>query len=127
MAKIPIWPGSSSFALTTNPTPFAFYDDDDNFREDADKVTTWCASRLGYPLIDIELQAINFYACFEESVSEYGAQVYQFQIINNFNTIIGTPTGSSLNNTVVDNGTNFPKLWKSSTRRVIWKSKTTLW
>ena len=102
MAKIPIWPGSSSFALTTNPTPFAFYDDDDNFREDADKVTTWCASRLGYPLIDIELQAINFYACFEESVSEYGAQVYQFQIINNFNTIIGTPTGSSLNNTVVD-------------------------
>ena len=102
MANIPIWPGSSSFSLTSNPTPFAFYDDDDQFREDADKVTTWCASRLGYPLIDIELQAINFYACFEESVSEYGAQVYQFQIINNFNSLLGTPTGSALNNTVVD-------------------------
>ena len=102
MANIPIWPGSSSFSLTSNPTPFAFYDDDDQFREDADKVTTWYASRLGYPLIDIELQAINFYTCFEESVSEYGAQVYQFQIINNFNSLLGTPTGSALNNTVVD-------------------------
>jgi hypothetical protein len=102
MAKIPIWPGSSSFSLTTDPTPFSFYDDDDQFREDADKVSTWCASRLGYPLIDIELQDINFYACFEESVSEYGAQVYQFQIINNFNSLLGTPTGSALNNTVVD-------------------------
>ena len=102
MSKIPIWPGSSSFALTTNPTPFAFYDDDDNFREDADKVSNWCASRLGYPLVDIELQAINFYTCFEESINEYGAQVYQFQIINNFNSLLGTPTGSALNNTVVD-------------------------
>jgi hypothetical protein len=102
MANIPIWPGSSSFALTNNPTPFAFYDDDDNFREDADKLSNWCASRLGYPLVDIELQDINFYTCFEEAVSEYGAQVYQFQIINNFNTLVGTPTGSALNNTIVD-------------------------
>ena len=55
MAHIPIWPGSSSFALTLNPTPFGFYDEDDDFRDDADKVTNWCASRLGYPLIDSNL------------------------------------------------------------------------
>ncbi len=102
MANIPIWPGSSSFAETVNPTPFGFYDNDTDFREDADRISTWCASRLGYPLIDVELQQINFYTCFEEAVNEYGAQVYNFQILNNFYTIQGTPTGSNLNQTNVD-------------------------
>ena len=102
MANIPIWPGSSSFSHTQTPTPFGFYDNDTGFRDDADKVTNWCASRLGYPLIDIELRDINFYTCFEEATSEYGAQVYNFQIINNFYTLQGTPTGSNLNQIVVD-------------------------
>ena len=97
MANIPIWPGSSSFASVTAPTPFGFYDDDDNFREDADKVATYSVQRLGYPLVDIELQDVNFYTCFEEAVSEYGAQLYTWQIINNMSNIIGTPTGSDLN------------------------------
>ena len=57
MANIPIWPGSSSFAEITNPTPFGFYDNDTDFRDDADKVANWVAQRLGYPLVDIELQA----------------------------------------------------------------------
>ena len=102
MARIPIWPGSSSFAEITNPTPFGFYDNDTDFRDDADKVANWTAQRLGYPLVDIELQDINFFACFEESVNEYGAQVYNFQILNNFYTLQGTPTGSNLNNITVD-------------------------
>ena len=97
MANVPIWPGSSSFALTTNPTPFGFYDSDNDFRQDCDKVADWCVKRLGYPLVDIELQAINFYTCFEEAVNEYGAQVYNFQIINNFYTLKGKSTGSALN------------------------------
>ena len=65
MAEIPIWPGSSSFAITNNPTPFGFYDDDQDFVSDADKVSQWCAQRLGYPLVDVELQPINLYTCFE--------------------------------------------------------------
>ena len=102
MANIPIWPGSSSFAITESPTPFGFYDDDDDFRDDADKVTNWCASRLGYPLVDIELQDLNFFTCFEEAVNEYGAQVYNFQIINNFYTLKGKLTGSALNQIDID-------------------------
>ena len=97
MANIPIWPGSSSFASVTNPTPFGLYDDDDSFRGDADKIAIYSVQRLGYPLVDIELQDVNFYTCFEEAVSEYGAQLYTWQIINNMSNIIGTPTGSSLN------------------------------
>ena len=101
MAKIPIWPGSSSFATVTNPTPFAFYDNDTSFVTDADRVSNWCAQRLGYPLVDIELQDVNFYTCFEEAVNEYGAQLYNFQIINNFHTLEGNTTGSNYNNQVI--------------------------
>ena len=101
MAHIPIWPGSSSFATTTNPTPFAFYDTDTAFIADSDNISDWCAKRLGYPLVDIELQAVNFYACFEEAVNEYGSQLYNFQIINNFGTLEGTTTGSNFNNNLI--------------------------
>ena len=98
MAKIPIWPGSSSFNNLDTPTPFGFYDNDDDFRNDADKVANWVTQRLGYPLVDIELQDVNVYTCFEEAVSEYGHQVYHFQIINNLGRLVGQSTGSRLNN-----------------------------
>ena len=94
MVEIPIWPGSSSF--TTGSTPFGFFDTDSAFRVDADNVADWCAKRLGYPLVDIELQAGNFYACFEEAISEYSNHVNQFNIQQNMLSIIGTPTSSNL-------------------------------
>ena len=93
MANIPIWPGSGSFTSGSS-TPFGFYDSDTAFQDDAPKLADWCAKRLGYPLVDIELQAINFFTCFEEAGNEYGAQLYNFQIINNFQTLEGTLTGS---------------------------------
>jgi len=116
MADIPIWPGSSSFGLLSTPTPFGFYDDDPDFQNDADKVSIWCAQRLGYPLVDIELQDRNFYSCFEEATSEYGAQVYNFQIIDNLGKIVGTPTGSILNqiNVKEDLSTNFTNVGGNS-------------
>ena len=100
MARIPIWPGSGSFS-EGNSTPFGFYDLDTSFSSDAPKVADWCAQRLGYPLIDIELQATNFFSCFEEAINEYGAQLYNFQIINNFQTFEGTTTGSNFNNSLI--------------------------
>tara|TARA_R110001592_G_scaffold135726_2_gene352172 strand:- start:115 stop:1266 length:1152 start_codon:yes stop_codon:yes gene_type:complete len=99
MAKIPIWPGSSSFAA--GDTPFSFYDNDTSFQTDAVTTADWCATRLGYPLVDIELQSVNFFTCFEEAINEYGAQLYNFQIINNFHTLEGTTTGSDFNNQVI--------------------------
>ena len=99
MANISIWPGSSSFF--PGETPFGFYDSDSDFKTDSDKVADWCARRLGYPLVDIELQAVNFYTCFEEAINEYGSQLYHFQIINSFHTLEGTATGSNLNNNII--------------------------
>lgn len=94
MTDIPIWPGSSSFS--PGETPFGFYDADPTFQVDADHVANWCAKRLGYPLVDIELQDVNFYACFEEAISEYSNQVNQFNIQQNLLSLIGTPTSNNL-------------------------------
>ena len=99
MSHIPIWPGSSSFF--PGDTPFGFYDNDQSFQTDSEMVATWCASRLGYPLVDIELQAVNFFAAFEEATNEYGTQLYNFQIINNFGNVEGTTTGSNFNNQLI--------------------------
>ena len=90
MTEIPIWPGSSSFS--PGETPFGLFDTDANFQTDADHVANWCAKRLGYPIVDIELQDVNFYACFEEAISEYSNQVNQFNIQQNLLSLIGTPT-----------------------------------
>ena len=92
MAKISIYSGNSVWA--SNTTAFGFYDDDNDFKDDAPKIARWCANRLGYPLIDIELQDYNFFTAFEEAVTEYGHQLYTFQIINNLFRIKGNETGS---------------------------------
>ena len=99
MAIIPIWPGSSSF--DAGNTPFSFYDNDTAFQVDAPLVAAWCATRLGYPLVDIELQPVNFFTAFEEAINEYGKQLYDFQIINNFQTLEGNATGSNFNNQLI--------------------------
>ena len=93
MAQEPIWPGSGSSVV--NKTPFGLYDSDSEFQNEAPKVATWCARRLGYPIVDIELQDIQFYACFEEAVSEYSAQVNQFNIRDNLLSLKGQSTGSN--------------------------------
>ena len=98
MATISIWPGSSSFSDTTNPTPFGFYDTDQEFQTSADQVSTWCAQRLGYPIVDIELQPVNFYTAFEEAITTYAQYVYQYEIIENIGTLEGTTTDENLNN-----------------------------
>ena len=93
MSQARIWTGSADFTSGSS-TPFGIYDDDSSFQLDAPRVASWCAKRLGYPIIDIELQGENFFAVFEESVSEYSAQINQFNIRNNLGSLEGQPTGS---------------------------------
>jgi len=97
--NIPIYPGSSSFF--PGNTPFGFYDNDYQFQVDADKVTTFCARRLGYPIMDVELQDLNFYAAFEEAITTYGNELYAFQVRDNLLNVIGTPTSSNMNHAIV--------------------------
>jgi len=110
--NIPIWPGSSSFAAYSAsyyntpstgsaPTPFGFYDSDTQFVADADKVANFCARRLGYPITDIELQDINFWAAFEEAVTVYGNELYAYQVRDNMLTLEGAPTNTPINNAII--------------------------
>ena len=99
MSNIAIWSGSSSFR--TGQTPFGFYDSDNEFTSSADQTAKWCAQRLGYPLVEVELQSGSFYAAFEEAVTTYGNEVYQWKIRENYLNLEGSLTGSSLNNQLV--------------------------
>ena len=100
MADIQIWTGTSNF--DAGQTPFGFYDTDTQFQTDADKVARFCAQRLGYPLMDVELQSGSFYACFEEAVTTYGNEVFQYKIRENYLSMEGDTTGSAYNNRLID-------------------------
>jgi hypothetical protein len=90
----PIWPGSSSF--TTGSTPFGYFDNDPVFASHADKFAEFAANSVGYPVMDVELQAVNFYTAFEAAVIEYSNQVNQVNIVNNLLNTIGLQTQSNL-------------------------------
>ena len=94
MAQEAIWPGSGS--AVSESTPFGLYDNDTIFQTEAPKFASWCAKRLGYPITAIELQDVQFYACFEEAVTEYSAQVNQFNIRDNLLHLRGQSTGSNV-------------------------------
>jgi len=96
------WPGSGS-AITSGSglTPFGFFEADAVFQYDAPAAAKWAATRLGYPITDIEMIDRNFYACFEEAVYEYSAQVNQFNIRNNIGALQGTSTNVNLTQTNV--------------------------
>jgi hypothetical protein len=94
MVEIPIWPGTSSF--TTGSTPFGTFDSDPDFQVEIDRFADWCAKRLGYPIVDVELQDVNFYACFEEAIYEYSYNVNQFNIQQNLLSLMGSSTSNNL-------------------------------
>ena len=89
----PIWPGSSSF--TAGSTPFGFFDNDSVFQSHADKFAKAAAQHLGYPIMDVEMQAINFYTAFEAAAIEYSNQVNQVNIVNNLMNTLGIQTGAA--------------------------------
>ena len=100
MANSQLWSGVATFDQSTS-TPFKFYNSDAQFRSDAVKVASFCAQRLGYPSMDVEMGAEQFFTCFEAAVTTYGNELYLYQIRNNFLSLEANSTGSSLNNTVI--------------------------
>lgn len=95
----PIYDGTP-IAISGN-TPFGSYDSDPQFQADGPKVANYVARKLGYPVMEVELQDINIYACFEEAISVYAEELYLHKIKDNYLSLEGTTTGSNLNNIVV--------------------------
>ena len=97
MANIPIWNNNPGPAWGN--TPFGFYDNDLEFQQEAPLFATWAARRLGYPVVEVELQDINFYAALEEAITTYGNEVYQWKIRESY----GAMEGNIVSDTVTFN------------------------
>jgi len=97
--NIPIWTGTSTFA--PGQTPFGFYDNQLDFKTDADKVSNFCARRLGYPLADVELQSGSFYTAFEEAITTYGNELYAYKVRENYLSFAGSDSTITANNQLI--------------------------
>ena len=93
--NITIYDGSANVASVAGNTPFGIYDSEQVYLTASANTADWCARRLGYPITDIELQDTQFYACFEEAVTEYGAQVNRFNIRENLLSAKGNSTSTN--------------------------------
>jgi len=78
-----LFAGTAIFTPGFGLTPFGTYDSQGTYNSDIETTALWCAKRLGYPIVDVELQEVHFFACFEEAVTEYGAQIQRYQIRQN--------------------------------------------
>jgi len=97
--NIPIYDGTSNFQ--PGDTPFGFYDYDPDFQNDANRITKFCAQRLGYPIMEVELQNINFYTAFEEAVTTYGNELYAFKVRDNMLSFEGLDLTTNLNQAII--------------------------
>jgi hypothetical protein len=102
-ASVPLLPVSGN-------TPFGFFDTDSEFQTDGQKFVKFAARRLGYPIMEIELQDINFYASLEDAVAVYGKELYEYKIRENYLSLEGNTTGSALNTTLIQ--PNFENMFR---------------
>jgi len=69
-------------SFVTGQTPYGTYDADATYQDDIVSVTKWCAKRLGFPVLQLEIPSGSIYACFEESVNEYSQHINNYNIKN---------------------------------------------
>ena len=93
--NIPIYDGCPIW--NPDAVPFGFYNNQEDFKADSVKVAKFVASRLGYPIVDVELQSGSIFTAFEEAVTTYGNELYAYKIRDNQLSLEGLSTGSSLN------------------------------
>lgn len=99
-SHIEIWNGTTNF-IAGESTPFGFFDDDLAFQEDAPKVARYCAEKLGWPVLDIELNERQFYTAFEEATAAYSKEINETIASQNMSSQIGgNASGEAVNKTI---------------------------
>ena len=68
----------ATFSNTTSPTPFGSFDSDSIFATEADAMVTFVKRKLGDDILSVELTKKQVWACFEESVFEYGRFINEY-------------------------------------------------
>lgn len=84
----------SLFSNTFRPTPFGFFDDDQEFATEADSMVTFVKRKLGDDILSVELTKKQIWSCFEESFLEYGRIVLEAHGKSQLTNLLGIPTGS---------------------------------
>ena len=85
----------ATFANTTNPTPFGFFDNESQFQTEADNIVTFIKRKLGDDVLSVELTKKQIWATLEESALEFGAILNQYQAKSQMVQFLGMPiTGS---------------------------------
>ena len=87
--NIPIYDGNPLW--NPNATAFGFYNNDIEFQIDCIKVSKFATTRLGYPLMDVELQTSSIFTAFEEAITMYGNELYAYLIRENVLDLKGLP------------------------------------
>ena len=87
--NIPIYDGNPLW--NPNATAFGFYNNDIEFQIDCIKVSQFVTTRLGYPLMDVELQTSSIFTAFEEAITMYGNELYAYLIRENVLDLKGLP------------------------------------
>ena len=87
--NIPIYDGNPLW--NPNAVPFGFYSNDIEFQVDCVKVAKFVTTRLGYPLMDVELQSGSIFTAFEEAITTYGNELYAYLIRENILDLTGLP------------------------------------
>ena len=95
-----IWNGTCTWQ--EGVTPFGWYDDDPQFQDAAVRFSHFAARRLGWPIMDVELDSGSFFTCLEEAITEYGNQIYQFKVRENYLSMEGGSTAIPANKMVVE-------------------------
>jgi len=75
-------PTVSDFTSSDNPTPYGIYDNDVSFISESVDVAMYVSKKLGHPVMQLEFNSSSIWACFEESVSEYSAQLNYYNTKN---------------------------------------------
>jgi len=102
----------ATFANTTSPTPFAYYDTDADFLADADKMVTFVKRSLGDDILSVELTKKQIWMCFEQAVTKYSAIINHYQVKSVLFNILGEATGS-----LTGKENKYPKIAFESARR----------
>ena len=86
----------ATFENTTNATPFGIYDNEDDFKLDADNMITYVKRKLGDDVLSVELTKKQIFANFEEATLEYSSILNQYQAKSQLVNFLGFATGSIL-------------------------------
>ena len=84
----------ANFSEITNPTPFGFYDQEDDFIKEADNMVVFAKRKMGDDILSVELTKKQIFGAFEEAVLEYSSIVNQYQAKSQLVNYLGFPTGS---------------------------------